>query len=72
MMQRRTSVQGVLAFLVNSGKMGKKDGDAKRKRKRAVFDSESEDDESGADLEEVASCFKLPISRVFFDARFST
>jgi hypothetical protein len=36
--------------------MGKKDSDAKRKRKRAVFDSESEDDESGGDLEEVGSC----------------
>lgn len=45
--------------------MGKKDGDAKRKRKRAVFDSESEDDESGADLEEVALCLNQMIRSLF-------
>lgn len=33
--------------------MGKKDGDSKRKRKRAIFESDSEDDESGEDLEDV-------------------
>lgn len=33
--------------------MGKKDGDSKRKRKRAIFDTDSEDDESGEDLEDV-------------------
>ncbi|KAK3743020.1 hypothetical protein QZH41_009282 [Actinostola sp. cb2023] len=47
---------GNLAFLSirysKKDKMGKKDGDSKRKRKRAIFDSDSEDDESGGDLDD--------------------